>query len=102
MSGQEAVPTDARLIDLPAEEAQQPELVKEELELLDLSTHPGWRYVKQSFEERINKYRIPAFDPSMPPEEIGKQYLMSQTIATNLQEVLDVVESVVSIHNKDR
>jgi hypothetical protein len=102
MAGQEAVPTDARIFDLPAEEIQQQETIKEEVNLLDLSNHPGWRHVKEKFEAIIARYTQAKYDPTMPLEDIGKQVLIAQTIGLALQEALNEVSTTVDAHSRDQ
>lgn len=84
------VPTDldlTRSTELP----EQDEQIKKEEQLKaavhDIRLHPGWPEVEAKFEHWLEKYKHPTFDPSMPLEDIGKQALMSQTMAAMLEEV---------------
>lgn len=82
-----------RSTDLPAQDNQQAEEARERKEVWDLIQMPGWRAVEAKFSEAITKYRQPVFPQGTDFEVIGKEYVMSQTIATKLEEVFDDIRN---------
>lgn len=81
-----------RSTDLPAMDRQATEDGDKAHDLLSLRHHPGWRAVLEKLERWEAKYRSPEFPKEMSYEEVGKEYLLSQQMATMLREVIDDVQ----------
>ena len=82
-----------RSTELPAQELQRAEEAKDRQQVFDLTSMPGWRVVEQTFVDMIAKYEKPVFTPDTPLEQIGREYLMSQTVAGRLQEAFDAIRA---------
>ena len=82
-----------RSTDLPAQEEQRSEEAKDRQQAFDLTQMPGWRAVETKFEEAITTYKHPSFPAGTPFEDIGRDYVIAQTIATKLEEVFDAIRN---------
>ena len=96
MSTDAIIPSAAELnrsTELPAADAQQAEEAQERQEAWDLTQMPGWRAVEAQFEAAVTTYRTPVVTKGMEFEDIGREYVIAQTIAGKLEEVFDAIRA---------
>lgn len=93
------VPSDERLIDLPAEDDQAKEIAKEDQDVLDFAQSKLYQHiVRVKLEAAINKYQYVKVNPSLSDKEIADAVRLGQTISGVLQEILDDVDRTVGFY----
>lgn len=72
------------------------EAVKEEKELAAVSAMTGWQKLADEFKSDIDAFKTGAFIKDIDKlslEEVGKLFIIHQTVATMLQKYLDKVDN---------
>jgi hypothetical protein len=86
----------------PIGEEAEKESTQEEADLMEVYTSAGWVRIREMLQSRIQQYREPLVVEGMSFDEIGKRYVVAQTIADEMQGLLTTMEALYEQSQRGR
>lgn len=90
--------TEGMEVSLPDNTPEQQEATIKDKQIANLADHPGWLQIQKQMEERIDYYKkMSGLDTSkLTLEEIGQKFIVSNLVADELSQVLNIVQSTAN------
>jgi lipase chaperone LimK len=87
-----------------SETPEQEEATVKDKQIANLIDHPGWLQIQALMQDRIDYYKkMSGLDTSkLTLEEIGQKFIVSNLVADELAQVLNVVQSTASEINNGK
>ena len=90
--------TEGLEVTLPDDTPEQEEANIKDKQIANLADHPGWLQIQQLMQDRIDFYKkMSGLDTSkLTLEEIGQKFIVSNLVADELSQVLNVVQTTAN------
>lgn len=96
--------TEGLEVTLPDDTPEQEEANIKDKQIANLADHPGWLQIEQLMQDRIDFYKkMSGLDTSkLSLEEIGQKFIVSNLVADELSQVLNVVQTTANEINNGK
>lgn len=96
--------TEGLEVTLPDDTPEQEEANIKDKQIANLADHPGWLQIEQLMQDRIDFYKkMSGLDTSkLTLEEIGQKFIVSNLVADELSQVLNVVQTTANEINNGK
>ena len=96
--------TEGLEVTLPDDTPEQEEANIKDKQIANLADHPGWLQIQQLMQDRIDFYKkMSGLDTSkLTLEEIGQKFIVSNLVADELSQVLNVVQTTANEINNGK
>lgn len=96
--------TEGLEVTLPDNTAEQEEANIKDKQIANLADHPGWLQIEKLMQDRIDYYKkMSGLDTSkMTLEEIGQKFIVSNLVADELSQVLNIVQTTANEINNGK
>lgn len=96
--------TEGLEVTLPDNTPEQEEANIKDKQIANLADHPGWLQIEKLMQDRIDYYKkMSGLDTSkMTLEEIGQKFIVSNLVADELSQVLNIVQTTANEINNGK
>jgi lipase chaperone LimK len=90
--------TDGLEVSLPDNTPEQQEATLKDKQIANLAEHPGWLEIQKIMQDKIDYYKkMSGLDTSkLTLEEIGQKFIVSNLVADELAQVLNIVQTTAN------
>lgn len=96
--------TEGLEVSLPDDTPEQAEILLKDKQIANLADHPGWLEIEKLMTEKVEYYKkMSGLDTSkLSLEEIGQKFIVSNLVADELENILNVVKSTANEINNGK
>lgn len=96
--------TDGLEVSLPDNTPEQQEATLKDKQIANLAEHPGWLEIQKLMQDRVDYYKkMSGLDTSkLTLEEIGQKFIVSNLVADELAQVLNIVQTTANEINNEQ
>jgi lipase chaperone LimK len=96
--------TDGLEVSLPSDTPEQEEATLKDKQIANLADHPGWLEIQKIMQDRVDYYKkMSGLDTSkLSLEEIGQKFIVSNLVADELAQVLNIVQTTANEINNGK
>ena len=96
--------TDGLEVSLPDNTPEQQEATLKDKQIANLAEHPGWLEIQKLMQDRVDYYKkMSGLDTSkLTLEEIGQKFIVSNLVADELAQVLNIVQTTANEINNEK
>ena len=90
--------TEGLEISLPDNTPEQQEAALKDKQIANLADHPGWIEIQKIMQDKVDYYKkMSGLDTSkLTLEEIGQKFIVSNLVADELAQVLNIVQTTAN------
>lgn len=90
--------TEGLEVSLPDNTPEHQEAALKDKQIANLADHPGWLQIEKQMQERIEYYKkMNGVDTAtLTLEEIGQKFIVSNLVADELSQVLNIVQNTAN------
>lgn len=96
--------TEGLEVSLPEDTVENEQATLKDKEIANLAVHPGWLQIEKQMQDRIDYYKkMSGLDTTkLSLEEIGQKFIVSNLVADELSQVLNVVQTTANEINNGK
>jgi len=96
--------TEGLEVSLPDNTPEQEEATLKDKQIANLADHPGWLTIQKLMQDRVDYYKkMSGLDTSkLTLEEIGQKFIVSNLVADELAQVLNIVQTTANEINESK
>jgi hypothetical protein len=96
--------TEGLEVSLPQDTPETQEATLKDKQIANLAEHPGWIEVQKIMSDKIDYYKkMNGLDTSkLTLEEIGQKFIVSNLVADELEQILNIVKSTANQINNGK
>lgn len=96
--------TEGLEVSLPQDTPETEEATLKDKQIANLAEHPGWLEIEKLMSDKIDYYKkMNGLDTSkLTLEEIGQKFIVSNLVADELEQILNIVKSTANQINNGK